>query len=542
MKSTKIYFLLVFYVIVTICPGSLLNAQISKELKRKLQEKVPVWLSENNVPAAGIGKIENGKIEYVKVFGELKKGVPAPDNAIFSVASITKPIVTMLTLKLVESGKWNLDEPLDNYWIDPDVADNPFHKKLTTRIVLTHQTGFLNWRNGKLEFEFEPGTNFLYSGEGFEYLRKAIEKKFHKSMAVLADSIIFKPVGMKDSYLCWDNNIDESRFACLHDSKGNIYYPPIPKGCGVNAAASFMTTVEDLCKFGIYVMNGFGLSPELYNDMIKSHVKIKEHYTRGLGWEIISDLPGGEYMLEHSGSQGGVKAIFVILPKSKQGMVILTNGDNGISVYNNVIREFLESGQTVLNYLTGAGNHKVVTLVPEILDRFVGEYLDSYGRNLAIDREDSTLKFTGTGLPNVKLYPESEKKFFLKDFDVQFDFVNDDSLVLISNGKIDWTAKKIKQKPVINLPDDVLEKYVGTYVRLDNNSEIHVVKGEGSILKMSGETVPPLNLLPTDENMFFAKGFPVQFEFVKDESGTVIKMNVIGNGKVVCETRRKNEN
>jgi hypothetical protein len=113
---------------------------------------------------------------------------------------------------------------------------------------------------------------------------------------------------------------------------------------------------------------------------------------------------------------------------------------------------------------------------------------------------------------------------------------------IIENGKIDWTAKKIKQKPVINLPDDVLEKYVGTYVRLDNNSEILVVKGEGSILKMSGETVPPLNLLPSDENMFFAKGFPVQFEFVKNESGTVIKMNVIGNGKVVCETRRKNEN
>ncbi len=536
MKKILLQFLLL-----SICSGSLVNAQINKDVKRKLHEKVPVWLSENNVPAAGIGIIEKDKIKYIKVFGELKKGVPAPDNAIFSVASITKPIVTMVTLKLVKSDQWSLDEPLDNYWIDPDITDNPFHKKLTTLIVLTHQTGFPNWRKGKLAFEFEPGTNYQYSGEGFEYLRKAIEKKFNKSMAELADSLIFKPLKMNDSYFCWNKNIDESRFACWHDSKGNIYKPAIPKGYGVNAAASFITTVEDLCKFSIYVMNGFGLSSNIYNDMIKPHVEVKEHYARGLGWEVISGMPGGEYALEHSGSDGGVKAIFILLPKSKRGMVILTNGDNGIFVYNNVIREFLKSGQTILDYLTGSDTHKVVTLTNEILDGYVGDYLDSYGRNLSIAREDSTLKFSGNSLPTVKLYPESKKKFFLKDYDVQFEFVNDDSLVLIENGRISWTAIKIKQKQLINLPEDVLERYIGTYVRLDKNSDIHIIKGEGGVLKMSGETVPPLDLLPTDENMFIAKGFPFQFEFIKDESDTVVKMNVIGNGKVVCETKRKNE-
>lgn len=68
---------------------------------------------------------------------------------------------------------------------DPDIADNPYVKKLTTRIILSHQTGFPNWRgnnaDGKLTFEFEPGTKYQYSGEGYEYLRKALEKKFKKS-------------------------------------------------------------------------------------------------------------------------------------------------------------------------------------------------------------------------------------------------------------------------------------------------------------------------------------------------------------------------
>jgi hypothetical protein len=49
--------------------------------------------------------------------------------------------------------------------------------------------------------------------------------------------------------------------------------------------------------------------------MIKPHVKVKEHYARGLGWEVISDLPGDEYALTHSDSDAGVKTRFVLLPK-----------------------------------------------------------------------------------------------------------------------------------------------------------------------------------------------------------------------------------
>ena len=156
-----------------------------KSIKNINPDTIQKWLNENKVPAIGIGLIENGKITYIEVFGELRKGATAPDNAIFGVASMTKPVVAMLTLKLVEAGDWNLDEPLFHYWIDPDVAGDPLHKKLTTRHVLRHQTGFANWRTNhptkKLAFDFEPGTNSHYSGEGFVYLQRALENKFKKS-------------------------------------------------------------------------------------------------------------------------------------------------------------------------------------------------------------------------------------------------------------------------------------------------------------------------------------------------------------------------
>src|SRR4051794_2320628 len=63
------------------------------------------WIVKNNVPALGIGIINEGVLQQIKVFGELKKGVPAPYNAIFNVASLTKPITAMVALKLVSMDK-----------------------------------------------------------------------------------------------------------------------------------------------------------------------------------------------------------------------------------------------------------------------------------------------------------------------------------------------------------------------------------------------------------------------------------------------------
>ena len=243
-------------------------------------KKVPYWLEENNVPAVGIGLIENGEIKSIEVIGELEQGVAAPENTIFNVASVTKTIGTILTLKLVESGDWSLDEPLYKYWIDPDVVDDPRHKILTTRHILTHQTGFSNWRDdsseGKLKFNNDPGTEFGYSGEGFQYLRTALEKKFKKPIESLTDSLIFKPLGMKDTRHKWEDSLDESRFARWHDGDGKPYQES-NKTYWVSLDDDLLTTVEDYCKLGIHTINGAGLSDSLYQDMITPQSYIKNH-------------------------------------------------------------------------------------------------------------------------------------------------------------------------------------------------------------------------------------------------------------------------
>ena len=217
---------------------------------------------------------------------------------------------------------------------------------MTTRHVLRHQTGFANWRrmnqSGKLTFEFEPGTDYKYSTERFEYLRKAMESKFKKSFVQLSDSVLFKPLDMKDTRYYWDKNMDESRFAFWHDYKGNLYSPATSKSYGLlNAAGSMLTTVEDYCKFGIDVINGSELSADIFNDMISSENNSTKSFEQGLSWEIVRNLPGGEYALVHGGTDNGVNTVCIFLPQSKRGVVVFTNGDNGSSIWENVIKEII---------------------------------------------------------------------------------------------------------------------------------------------------------------------------------------------------------
>ena len=427
--------------------GLTLQAQANTKANLGFEDKVQSWLTKNNVPAVGIGIIEDGKIKYVKVIGELKKGVPAIDNAIFSIASMTKPVTAVLTLKLVESGKWDLDEPLFHYWIDPDIANNPFHKKLTTRHVLSHQTGFPNWRDGKLTFNFEPGTEYHYSGEGFVYLARALERKFKKTLQQLADSILFMPIGMKDTRYCWNKDVDESRFAFGHDSQGNM----VPRSRTVGdsasakgAAGSLITTVEDYCKFGIYVMNGAGLSQQLYNDMIKPQVNLNEYLGVGLGWKIVSHLPNGEYTLQHGGNNSGVSSMGILLPESKRGVIVFTNGDSGMFVFRNVIKESIDIGVNVLNNMMGSNVHNIINLSDEILNGYTGKYIGLEGVEYTITKGDGVLIISGSAVPTVKLYPEKENKFFLKEFNVQFEFMEDE-FIITQDGKYDNTAKKVKK-------------------------------------------------------------------------------------------------
>ena len=338
----------IIVLIVFIIAKNGLFAQLATATEQFCNDSIQEYLIEYNIPAVGIGIIEDGELCQVKVYGELKKDTPAPYNAIFNVASLSKPISTLLILQLVSNGDWDLDEPLYHYWVDPDVEDDPTHKKLTTRHILNHQSGFDNWRrmhvSGKLTFNFEPGTEIKYSGEGFEYLRHSIERKFDTPIEVLVDSLVFKPYGMNDTRLLWDENMHKLRYAEEHNKEGEPYnlWKRTEDAC---ASDDVLTTIADYGLFAVNVMKGTGLSEEVHKDMLRLQAIAKENEGFGLGWYIVKDFYQGEDVIMHTGSDAGVATKVLLLPESKRGIILFTNGDNGFKLIDKVINGYLGVGE-----------------------------------------------------------------------------------------------------------------------------------------------------------------------------------------------------
>jgi len=406
-------------------------------VKTNLFKDIPVWMAEYHVPCVGVGVIENGQIKWVKNFGELQAGHPAPNNTLFNIASQTKPVTAMLTLKLVELGKWNLDEPLAHYWIDPDIADDPYLMKLTTRFVLSHQTGFPNWRsdNGgtKLKFKFEPGTASGYSGEGFEYLRRALEARFKVSLAVLMDTYLFKPLGMKNTYY-WSENLDTTRFAMWHDGQGKRYNTSIQTS--VSAADDLITTIADYCKLGNYAMQLANEGGPVYADMIKPQRQTKPGNASGLGWGLVDGLPDGGYALQHGGSDIGVRTMAVFLPGSRSGVVVMTNGDNGEFICDRVIKRALPLGTQVLETMNkSATSHERIVIADQLIQSYTGTYAQSNGKLVNVEKNGNALKISGDGVPTVTVFPESTNKFFMEGYDVQLQFPDTSSMIVFEGGK-----------------------------------------------------------------------------------------------------------
>jgi hypothetical protein len=127
---------------------------------------------------------------------------------------------------------------------------------------------------------------------------------------------------MKDSYLVFDKRIDPSRVALWHDTLGKPVYDN-KMFAVANAADDLVTTIEDYGKFIVAVMNGFGLSKELYADMIHPHSLMRPDKYMGLGWGINLNFLGKEPLINHEGADVGIRSLAFGFPTLKKASLFL---------------------------------------------------------------------------------------------------------------------------------------------------------------------------------------------------------------------------
>ena len=389
---------------------------------------------------------KNGKPIFTGAYGLASVAYKAPNrlDTKFNLGSMNKMFTAVAVCQLAEQGKLAFTDTIGKHLTD--YPNKTVAEKVTIENLLTHSSGIGDYFNQKFmeasrdrfrrikdyiplfvdkPLEFEPGTKFNYSGEGFEYLRLAIENKFHKSLARLSDSLLFKPLHMTNTSHEWDGKKDFSKYSGMYDAEGKEILKD-NYSVQASAAAGLTTDVNDMAKFAIEVLNSAHLSDKLYQEMISKQVNINPNLDQGLGWRVINGLPGNEYALQHAGNDPGVASIIVLLPKSKRAVVVMTNADNGLIMCNNIVRAAFPVGSQIIYkaYKSAPMSEqpKSISLAAEILNSRTGTFKRADGAIVKVSLKDRQLVLRMSGIPDLYLVPESEDKFYLLDLDAKVFF------------------------------------------------------------------------------------------------------------------------
>lgn len=318
-----------------------------------LENDIPELMRKGGVPGLALAVIREGKASWVHGFGvkDTKTGQPVTEDTVFEAASLSKPVFAYGVLKLVEQGKLGLDVPLTTYLPKPYIPGDERLARITTRIVLSHRTGFPNWRGdgSPLTIHFTPGERFSYSGEGFVYLQRAVEQITGKPLNEYMTQAVLAPLGMTNSSYVWRTDFDE-RTATGHDPDGEPR--PLWKPNEAGAASTLNTTAKDYALFVTTVLDGKGLKSATLREMETPQIAVDPECTNcterepkelsktifwGLGWGIQRTARGDA--LWHWGDNGVFKCFVMAEPKSRTGVVMFTNSESGLAIAKQVVSE-----------------------------------------------------------------------------------------------------------------------------------------------------------------------------------------------------------
>lgn len=311
---------------------------------------INAYIDFYEIPGVSLAIIEDGKMSYHNTYGvqNTYSQEPVSSETIFEAASITKPVFAFAVMRLAEKGIIDLDKPLHKYLSFDDIAYDERYKKITARMVLSHKTGLPNWRSGKIELLFEPGTEFGYSGEGFEYLKRVIEHITSKDIVDILNEEVLTPLDLKNIYF---EKSDYLFKVVAHGHDDN--YPhkvSLPNKAGM--AWSMHTEAKSFSDFAIALLKRKGLKSKTYNDMLYKHTvtdKYEEMNSEnwksffGLGIQI-EKTPFG-YTFGHGGNNGDFKCEFKVYEDLQKGFVIFTNGNTGGELAYKALEQFLIIGK-----------------------------------------------------------------------------------------------------------------------------------------------------------------------------------------------------
>jgi CubicO group peptidase (beta-lactamase class C family)/predicted transcriptional regulator YdeE len=340
------------------------SASAEAPLRLNLAELMKTY----NVPGLSIAVIENYKIVDAKAYGVIAPGstTPVTTRTLFQAGSISKPVAATGALYLVEHGKLALDENVNDKLKTWKVPENEFTKteKVTLRRLMSHTAGLtihgfpgydvdaplptlVQIFNGEkpantqpIRVDTVPGTVERYSGGGVTIEQQMVIDVTGKAFPVFMRETVLDKIGMSDS--SYKQPLPANRAAM---TAGGTYadgkavhgkwhvYPEM-------AAAGLWTTPTDLAKFAIEIaLSKKGQSNRVLSQKMTQEMLTPVKEAAGLGFFMEKDNPG---QFGHNGADEGFQAVLTMNADTGNGVAMMADSDNGISVMNWVLRRVVK--------------------------------------------------------------------------------------------------------------------------------------------------------------------------------------------------------
>lgn len=369
-------------------------------------------------------------LESAYGYADMDWSIPNTVDTKFRIGSLTKQFTAAGILLLQERGQLGVDEPVSKYV--PDLPNA--WSTVTIKNLLTHSSGIPNFTGvpgfsayelqshtpeesvalvlGK-PLEFEPGAKFYYSNTNYVLLGEVIERVSGVPYATFLRQNIFIPAGMSDTGVDVDSAIIPKR-AQGYDSTPDGFKRTEAISMSVPFSAGFLySTVGDLLKWERCLSAG----------KIITAASLRSMTTAGLGeygMGVFVRTVNGQPLVTHDGTIQGFESSLNYYPERQLTIVVLGNVRTDAPLKIAAQLGKVAFGEKV----TLNSDRQIVQVEPSVLAGYVGHYSASpFSTTLSV--ESGHLIATAPNGRKYILYAQTPSYFFLKEIDVQIEFVRD---------------------------------------------------------------------------------------------------------------------
>jgi CubicO group peptidase (beta-lactamase class C family) len=318
---------------------------IRSSIREKMQERM--------VPSIAVAVAQGDKILWEQGFGwaDREKRIPADENTMYSLASISKPLTATALMTLVSAGRVDLDKPIDDYLGAVKLQARVGNAEdATVRRVANHTSGLPEyfqffyeneaWRAPSMDETIlrfgnlvtAPGERFQYSNLGFGLLDDVIAGVSGKPYADYIREEVFLKLGMTRSAVGADPALRAFE-ATRYD--GEDVAPIAPYTTDHPGASEIYSSAHDMALFGMFSLKEHLpnqapiLSDELIDAMQKPSVFSQPGVGYGVGWDVNTTY--GPTIVSHSGGMPGVATWLRLVPAQKLVIVVFCNEDDRLA-------------------------------------------------------------------------------------------------------------------------------------------------------------------------------------------------------------------